>query len=702
MPVSIAGPKFYVFDSNGDPVEGAKINTYEIDGVTRKETFNGEDGAANSNPVLTNAAGYADVYLDGVYAIVVTDADDNLIWSENPITSGNQLAQAWVNKRTAAFASTTSITIVGNCTSIFMPGRRIKIQDSADLYGTIVTSSYSSPNTTVTVSVDGSTALSASVEYAWVFFLDRGDIMDKVKNVASLRGITGDSGYGYIHLQSHTTSGDGGQGEFRWVSGASAGTYVDNNGTIIVPTGGDGSAAWLRVYTGAVNVRWFGATGNGTTDDTVAIQAAIDSLSTTGGRVYLTRGRYKVTSTIRLGVGIEFYGDGRGRPNSTAEYIGVSSLYAAHTGAAVLSLKGRNHCRLRGIALESDTTTFPKTALLLGRDSASSAGNHYIEHIMIRGNYSAAAIYSIASEENTFVSPYVWMYANGGAKHVFYTSTADDLSVDSLVTSTNVWGTFITPYFINSSFDADSACIYLASEESMGSWNFFGGYLIPNRGAYIHIHNAADSTTLGPYNFVGVSGERLGDAGDPTYGVLITSSVAWTLRGLNISGSRFNLLSNDTPDPGDLRYTIWIDSNITLSCPNVVLQPAEAFSSLSGYALTVYNKDKIQGGIFTVGRYANWATATLAGAWVNSFGAPYAPAGYCLDQLGCVRLRGSVSAGTGTIMTLPEGYRPKYNMFFPVYANAAMGRVLITTAGVVSLSVGSAPVDLNAIQFYPG
>lgn len=175
MPVSIAGPKFYVFDSNGDPVEGAKINTYEIDGVTRKETFNGEDGAANSNPVLTNAAGYADVYLDGVYAIVVTDADDNLIWSENPVTSGNQLAQAWVNKRTAAFASTTSITIAGNCTSIFMPGRRIKIQDSTDLYGAITASSYSSPNTTVTVDIDDSTALSASVEYAWAYFLEQGE-----------------------------------------------------------------------------------------------------------------------------------------------------------------------------------------------------------------------------------------------------------------------------------------------------------------------------------------------------------------------------------------------------------------------------------------------------------------------------------------------------------------------------------------------
>jgi hypothetical protein len=41
----------------------------------------------------------------------------------------------------------------------------------------------------------------------------------------------------------------------------------------------------------------FGATGDGTTDDTAAIQAAIDSLAATGGTVFLPRGTYKVTDS---------------------------------------------------------------------------------------------------------------------------------------------------------------------------------------------------------------------------------------------------------------------------------------------------------------------------------------------------------------------------------------------------------------------
>jgi hypothetical protein len=55
-----------------------------------------------------------------------------------------------------------------------------------------------------------------------------------------------------------------------------------------------------------VNVKDFGAVGDGTTDDTAAIQAAIDSLSpfnpfvTDGGEVYIPRGRYRLTASIDL------------------------------------------------------------------------------------------------------------------------------------------------------------------------------------------------------------------------------------------------------------------------------------------------------------------------------------------------------------------------------------------------------------------
>jgi hypothetical protein len=53
------------------------------------------------------------------------------------------------------------------------------------------------------------------------------------------------------------------------------------------------------MISGAVaNVKDFGATGDGTTNDTVAIQAAIDSLSATGGTVFFPTGEYRIARNI--------------------------------------------------------------------------------------------------------------------------------------------------------------------------------------------------------------------------------------------------------------------------------------------------------------------------------------------------------------------------------------------------------------------
>lgn len=64
-------------------------------------------------------------------------------------------------------------------------------------------------------------------------------------------------------------------------------------------------------FTYVYNVRDYGATGDGSTDDTVAVQAAFAAITSDGGRVLFPRGLYKLTSAITSAVDnvwIEGYG----------------------------------------------------------------------------------------------------------------------------------------------------------------------------------------------------------------------------------------------------------------------------------------------------------------------------------------------------------------------------------------------------------
>lgn len=74
---------------------------------------------------------------------------------------------------------------------------------------------------------------------------------------------------------------------------------MDNTGTILVSSSG---ARFKRIYDGAVNVRWFGAKGDGINDDASAIQKAVD-VGATGDRgvsVFIPDGVYIIKSTIHI------------------------------------------------------------------------------------------------------------------------------------------------------------------------------------------------------------------------------------------------------------------------------------------------------------------------------------------------------------------------------------------------------------------
>lgn len=162
-------PKFQAFDSNGAPLSGGKLYTYETETTTNKTTYTDNTGTvANTNPVILDSRGEANVWLDGTYTLVLKDSSDVQIWSIDNVVGTGSTADAggqWiVSGLTPTYVSATSFTLSGDQTSDFEVGRRIKtINSSGTVYSTIVTSSYSDPSTTVTTLNDASASMDSGL-----------------------------------------------------------------------------------------------------------------------------------------------------------------------------------------------------------------------------------------------------------------------------------------------------------------------------------------------------------------------------------------------------------------------------------------------------------------------------------------------------------------------------------------------------------
>ena len=114
-------------------------------------------------------------------------------------------------------------------------------------------------------------------------------------------------------------------------------TVATSNIESVVATGSTEPRSLSDRFADTVNVKDFGAVGDGVTDDTAAIQAAIDyAKSINGCTVFLPAGTFAVTSTLYLtdASGVKLVGQGGGfsadsnpeeRPSTAIKYTGVAT-----------------------------------------------------------------------------------------------------------------------------------------------------------------------------------------------------------------------------------------------------------------------------------------------------------------------------------------------------------------------------------------
>jgi hypothetical protein len=125
-----------------------------------------------------------------------------------------------------------------------------------------------------------------------------GTTFNWVDNLANLRAMAHATTAPVVVVEGYSTGGDGGGGMFLWNATS---TLTDNDGTIVRPN--DVAAAspgrWIRLYSGPVNVRWFGG-GLGLGSDVTRIMSALAMLTATGGELFFPAGTYATSSPIDI------------------------------------------------------------------------------------------------------------------------------------------------------------------------------------------------------------------------------------------------------------------------------------------------------------------------------------------------------------------------------------------------------------------
>lgn len=352
MAVAMIGPKFYAWDRNGNPLAGGKVFTYQARTNVPKATYQSEDAVTeNTNPVILNTEGYADIYLDGSYKIVVKDSGDNEIWTEDPVTAAS--AEEWVFCQSINYLSPTSFTIAGNVTDRYSPLRRIRIDNGGSfVYSTIESSNYGGGNTTIVIvdSVIDTTPVGACVsiiDYKSLNLspfigggaddlLTNGSI--RVPSVSVLRTTEPLIDGQQISVLGHTDAGIGG-GVF-WHDAADT-TSADDNYDIFVTPGGKRWKRSLRVNDSS-STQDFGPSAD--------IGVEINTILNDNKNASIAKGSHSLATPIVIFGKRNIFGAGNHLAGSVVTLSGDNSFINA-VGTPIT----RN--RVKGIFVDGDAQT---------------------------------------------------------------------------------------------------------------------------------------------------------------------------------------------------------------------------------------------------------------------------------------------------------------------------------------------------------
>lgn len=138
----------------------------------------------------------------------------------------------------------------------------------------------------------------------------------------------------------------------------------------------------------AISVKDFGAVGDGVTNDTAAIQAAIDYANTLGAELYFPAGVYKHTSTLVWKNGVRYFGPNINLSNS----LGAVLVYTGNDDANVI-----NNTVNAGVfaCIQIEYITFVCSSLATNKAMFYDTGSYYLNFNTCKFNFAGAGSFGL-------------------------------------------------------------------------------------------------------------------------------------------------------------------------------------------------------------------------------------------------------------------------------------------------------------------
>jgi Pectate lyase superfamily protein len=306
----------------------------------------------------------------------------------------------------------------------------------------------------------------------------------------------------------------------------------------------------------------FGAVGDGTADDTVAINAALAAVPATGGVVYLPAGRYKVTSPLLIQQEATMVvGAGAGqKAAATQDARGTRiEIAAGFSGTEVIRVqRAANDRPLYGVTLRDFAVDGGLVGTVDGILYRSNAG--LVEHVHVHrmgGNGFRLLGYATWATYDTTLN--LVQADDCGAAGVLFDTDSTDAHLKNSVISDN-----------NDNVIVKAGSLQLVGNHFYGPtrYNIFfdgGGSrtkIIANKAESSGQHNVLVDSTNGGYSDIQIIGNGFstsGFAANNTYDhLLVTGPSGNGISRMHINGNQFGSKSGTTNFP---RYGLNLDTS---------------------------------------------------------------------------------------------------------------------------------------------